>query len=412
MSKRAVLWIAFAVVHVGVAALGWVLPNQPMGDVQLVYLTWSTDALTGRGVAGIDVAWVYPQLALVPLVLAKGLQWIAGYEIAWALLVTALDAAAFAILVGRGRSSGRFVTAWFWLVFIAMLGPVGMYRLEGVTTPIALAGCLWLVGRPWIASALLTVAMWIKVWPAALIVAAVVAVRRRLAVIGTTLALSGVVLLTIVVLGGGAHALAFVTEQTGRGLQVEAPVSAFYLWRAVAGHPDSFVYYDHEILTFQVTGPGVEAVIAVMTPVLVAALIAVVAVGAVKAWRAATFAGLFPPLALALVLAMIVFNKVGSPQYLSWLIAPLAIGLVLDRRRWWPPAALALVAALLTQVVYPLTYGGVTSPEPFPVAVLTARNVLLVVLFGWTMVMLARTRTHPHRARRAVAAAPAPEPIP
>ena len=72
-----------------------------------------------------------------------------------------------------------------------------------------------------------------------------------------------------------------------------------------------------------------------MTPLLVVAVAAVAGLGAFKAWRGASFVRLFPPLALALVLAFIVFNKVGSPQYMTWIIAPLVVGLVIDRRRWW-----------------------------------------------------------------------------
>ena len=42
----------------------------------------------------------------------------------------------------------------------------------------------------------------------------------------------------------------------------------FYLWRAAARIPGSFVFYDRDILTFQVAGPEVDIVIAVMTPLL------------------------------------------------------------------------------------------------------------------------------------------------
>ena len=90
---------------------GFTMPNQPMGDVYLVYEPWARDALAGHGIVGIDGEWVYPQLALLPMLLAQGLEWIAGYEVAWALMVTALDALAFALLVGRGRSAGRTTAA-------------------------------------------------------------------------------------------------------------------------------------------------------------------------------------------------------------------------------------------------------------------------------------------------------------
>lgn len=397
------LWIAFAAVHVLIAVLGFVLPNEPMGDVYNVYDPWSTWALTGRGIMGVTESWVYPQLALVPMILAQGFGLIAGYVIGWAILVTLCDAVAFALLVGRGRSRGRVTAAWFWLAFIALIGPVGMYRLDGITVPLTLAGCLWLVGRPWLGSILLAVATWMKVWPAALIAAAVIAVRRRFTVIAGAALVSVLTLAAVFAAGGIRHAFGFVTDQADRGLQLEAPVSAWYLWRAVAGIPGSYIYYDRDILTFQVMGPGMQDVAAVMTPLLIVAVAALAALGAYKAWRGAGFLRLFPALALALVLAFIVFNKVGSPQYLTWIIAPLAVGLVIDRRRWLRPAALGLIIAGITQVIYPLTYGGLLNAEALPAAVLTLRNVLVAVLLVWAVVRVVQVPGRSARTRRAAA---------
>ena len=50
MSRRVALWIAFVVVHLGVAALGFAEPNMPMGDVYIVYEPWSSSALGGDGI--------------------------------------------------------------------------------------------------------------------------------------------------------------------------------------------------------------------------------------------------------------------------------------------------------------------------------------------------------------------------
>ena len=77
-----------------------------------------------------------------------------------ALLVTLMDAVAFAVLVGRGRSTGRVVAAGFWLAFVLLVGPVGLYRLDGFTVPIVVLACMWLVGRPWAAALLLAAATW------------------------------------------------------------------------------------------------------------------------------------------------------------------------------------------------------------------------------------------------------------
>ncbi len=412
MSTRAVLWVAFAAVHLGVAWLGFLLPNNPMGDVYLVYERWSgawlhggyadpswyslTDRLTYVGFVGVTEAWVYPQLALIPMLLAWLFAWSGGYTVGWAILVTLVDAAAFAILVGRGRATGRTVAAWFWLAFIALLGPIGMYRLDGLTVPLAVVGCLWLAGRPWLAGTILAVATWIKVWPAALIAAAVIALRRRLVLVASGLIVSVSTLAVVVIAGGAANAFGFIADQAGRGIQLEAPVGTVYLWRAAAGVPGSFVFYDHDLLTFQVTGPRVDTLIAIMTPLLGIAVGALAALGAVKVWRGASFAALFPPLALGIVLAFVVFNKVGSPQFMTWLVAPIVMGLVVNRRLWWRPAVLALAIALLTQALYPIMYGGLLRLQALPVILLTARNALLLVLFVWAVVLIARVAPHPH----------------
>ena len=87
---------------------------------------------------------------------------------------------------------------------------------------------------------------------------------------------------------------------------------------------------------------------------LLLAVASVAVLGAVKARRGAAFAALFPPLALALVTAFIVFNKVGSPQYLTWIVVPLVAGLVLTvllddtiEKTW--PTVTALVSVEATE---------------------------------------------------------------
>lgn len=396
MSRRTVVWIAFVAVHALVIWLGFVDDHAASWDVDQLYRWWAGGALVGGTVPGISGDWIYPAVALVPILLVGAFGSLIDYTLGWGILITLLDAVAFAVLVGRGRSRGRLLAAWFWLAAILALGGVGMFRLDAVTVPLAVAGSLWLAGRPWLGSALLSVATWIKVWPAALLAAAVIAVRRRSAIVGGAVVVSIVVVAAVVLAGGGAHLLGFVGDQTSRGLQIEAPVSTVYMLLAGAGVPGAAVVYDAELVTFQVTGPGLDAVIAVMTPVLVLGMLALAAVGAYKAWRGAAFASLFPPLAAALVLGFIVLNKVGSPQYMTWVIAPLAMGLVLDRRRWLRPAGLALVMLALTQLIFPFWYDAILALVPAAVALLVVRNVLLVALFVWVVVRLARVPVRLH----------------
>jgi hypothetical protein len=160
------------------------------------------------------------------------------------------------------------------------------------------------------------------------------------------------------------------------------------VWQAVARLPGAWIYYDAPLNTFNVNGPGEDVVAAFMTPLLAIAVLSLAVIGAYKAWHRASFHALFPPLALGLVLAFIVFNKVGSPQYVTWIAAPLVVGLVIDRRRWAGPATLALALAFVTLLEYPIFYTQVLEAEAFAEAILTLRSALTVALLVWTVVRL------------------------
>ncbi|WP_309128087.1 glycosyltransferase 87 family protein [Microbacterium sp.] len=403
MSLRALaLWGAFALAHALVAWLGWVLPAQPMGDVVLVYQPWSASALSGGAMVGITESWVYPHLALVPMLLTQllalpfstllGVQ--GSYLVAWAVLVTIFDLLGFAVLVGRGARGRRAMAGWFWTAALALLGPIAMYRIDAITVPLAVAGGVWLAGRPAIAAALLTVGAWIKIWPGALIVAAVVAMRSRLRVVTAAAAVTAGVVCVVVLLGADRELFGFLTQQTGRGLQIEAVAATPFVWLALSGAAS--IEYSFEILTFQVRAAGADAVAAVLTPVMAVVVALIAAVAALRVRRGAPWQRLLPPLALALVTALIVTNKVGSPQFHTWLIAPVVLWLIHDHRRAAGAAALVLVLCALTFAVYPLSYDGLLRAQPLPVLLITVRNLLLVALLAHAVREVLRTPTRAH----------------
>ncbi|MGJ0387769.1 hypothetical protein [Microbacterium sp. CGR1] len=383
--RTLMLWCAFLLVHILVAVTGWLYPSQPMGDVVLVYEPWSSAALSGGPIVGITETWVYPQLALVPMLLAKILSvpLIAvlgvseAYLIAWAVLVTVLDAAGFAVLIGRSPSQPRRAAAWFWAAALLLLGPIALYRIDAITVPIAVIAGLWLTRRPAMAAALLTIGAWIKIWPGALLLAAVVAARSRMRILLTGVAVTAGVIALLFLLGADTEILGFLTQQTGRGLQIEAVAATPFLWLAVVG--SARIEYSFEILTFQIAAQGADAVGAVLTPLMAVLVVVITVIGAVKSMRGASFPRLFPPLALSLVTALIVLNKVGSPQFQTWLIAPVILWLVLDRARAAAPAVIVLALCALTCLVYPLNYDALLRAEMLPIAILSLRNILLVV---------------------------------
>lgn len=386
------LWAGFVVVHFVLGMLGFYGPGLPLGDITLVYRFWIENGQNADIWVGIDTAWVYPVLALVPMLIAS----LFGpdlYASTWLSLVMLVDAVAFAVLTRAGRDRGLARVGWWWLAFLLLLGPVALGRIDAITVAVAMTGVLVLGSAPRLAGVLLAVATWIKVWPAALLAAAVLALRTRwriaVAAAGTSVLVAGVAL----ALGAGPNLLSFITQQAGRGLQVESPIATFWMWDAFATRSTrSLVYYDQGILTFQVVGPGTVTAAAVMTPVLAAATGLLLVLGWVAVRRGVAAAELLPPLMLAITTALILFNKVGSPQFVTWLAVPIVLGLTASvagsGASFRVPVVLGLVIAGLTQAIYPYLYGQLLALDFTLLLILSARNVLYLALFAWAVAAL------------------------
>ena len=382
--KPIVMWVAFVFVHVFLGAIAFTL-HKGFGDVYNVYAPWSQDALRGW-VVGIDEPWVYPIAAIVPIVV-PGFFGVQNYAVAWLVLVTLVDACAFALLLRR-RQRRRLIAAWWWLGFLLLLGPVALGRLDAISAALAIIGLLWLSTRERTAIIVLTVATWIKVWPAALLAAAIVALRRRARIVLVAVLSSIAILVVPLAFGAGWNVLSFVTKQTGRGIQIEAPVALPWMWQAVFGVRGAHVYFDARLITFQIAGHGTHIGEALMTPFLAAAVIGLLLIGIRAARHGSTYTHILPELALALVTAFIAFNKVGSPQYITWFVAPTVYGLVVRGRQFRVPSVFVLITAALTQAFYPYLYGGLTHPNAVMVTILTLRNLMYFVILGWTVTKL------------------------
>src|SRR6218665_3550029 len=275
LASRQALWCGFTIIHLLLASLCFAGPGNPLGDVTDVYRSWALQAQTGLSRMGIDTPWVYPILAFAPMTVAL-LFGPVLYRATWLLLFNLLNR----------------------ILFLVLLGPVALGRIDPVTVPVAILGLLWAGSRPRLATALLTVAMWMKVWPAAVIAALAVSSRRRLNVFVVTPALSAAILVISLLGGAGMNAIGFVAEQAGRGLQVESPFAIFWLWQIVVGHQDVGVRYSFDILTFQLWGPGVETAATLATPLMVVLSVTIIGLGIRATRSGASFLALFPPLAL------------------------------------------------------------------------------------------------------------------
>lgn len=402
--RPAVLWAAFLLVHAWLGFVGLTDPTLPWGDVTRQYSSWVQNALAGD-VVGVSEPWVYPLVALAPMLAAMVL----GpelYGVGWLLVVVVTNAVVLAYLLARTGPGSRFgalriTAAWWWIGFMLLLGPVALGRIDVTTVAIAIIALLVAQHRPVVAGGLLAIATWIKVWPAVLVAAIVVASRRRATTAISYVASALAIGLVVLALGSGANSLGFISQQSSRGLQIEAPISTVWMWIAYVDPTSASVKYIQSINTFQVVGSGVDEASALMTPLLVVSSAVLLTLGVVVVRSGARPTHLLAPLSLAIVVGLLVFNKVGSPQFVLWIAAPIVLGITTQGRRFLAPAMLALGIAAVTQVFYPFGYDALLVLQPVMLVMLTLRNLALIALFvlAVRMVWLLKRPTAPSSVR-------------
>ena len=396
LTHPAAIWVGFGLVHAWLTVVGVVIaPQTSFTDVDL-YRWWMHLGLADGQWPVLDYPWVYPAGAVAPMLLPGlvGTVSTVGYALTWCLLVTLLDGLATAALLRQRPDGSRTTTgAWWWLAFLVALGPVALGRLDAVVAPLMVLALLAGVGRPRLAAALMTVGAWIKVAPGVLLLPLVAAVRRPVRdVVVPALVVCGVVVGAVAAGGGIGNIASFLTDQSARGLQVESVTATPWviasLWR------DDVVIRLNDVLnTWEIVGPGTTTAAAVLDTALA---LAVGLVAGLLWWARAqgrSVAALLPGAFLTLIV-LVVVNKVGSPQLLAWLAAPVAVMLgrpTAAGARWLRALATTTLAAVaLTQVVFPWGYLRLLSGNESIAAILVLRNLLLVALLVLAVVGLLR----------------------
>lgn len=387
------LAVGFVLVHAWLVRDAWWWGRWIFGDVEL-YEYWARLGLDGGWWPVLDADWVYPVGALVPVTLPALLtSTTAAYSATYAALVVLLDAVALVVLA-RARPRG-VLAAWFWLAFLLALGPITFGRLDGVAAPLILVAVVLASRRPAVATAVATFGAWVKIAPAAVVVSLFTTTRRPWRDVVLPGAVVSAVVVGLALLGGsGTRVLGVFGEQGDRGLQAESVAGTWFslarLW-----DPTQAVEYSRSILTYEIAGAPARAVADAMNWALPVAVVLVAGL----AWWAArrrpdARSDVFLLAVAAQLLALIVLNKVGSPQFVAWIGPPVAAGIALATRghgrQWAPPAAGLLVVAALTQVLYPIAYNGFLLGDPWIVVLEAVRNVLVVALLVGAVVRLVR----------------------
>ncbi|BAS17707.1 hypothetical protein AHiyo8_60100 [Arthrobacter sp. Hiyo8] len=212
------------------------------------------------------------------------------------------------------------------------MGWLGFARVDGLTAPIVLIALAYGVSHPFIASTLLSIATWMKVWPAAVMLSLFTVVKQRTKVVAAGILTSVLVIALTAAVGQLPRLLNFLTQQGDRGMQLEATFTTPWLWLSVLHVGDSRMYMNTDINSMQVDGPGTAFMSFLMQPLLA---LAAILVAALTFWAlhngkrtgGADRTELLLAGSLTMATAFVVFNKVGSPQFMVWLAPAVAVGL-------------------------------------------------------------------------------------
>lgn len=389
------IWLLLIVglfAHLWLIYTGLRSPATPMGDILFAYQPWVQFMIESQRLLGINTDWVYPYPAMIPM-WASALINPNDFQAGWLTIITSLNLLLVAMIANFGRrgedSALRFSAAWFWIFFLVVLGPVSISRVDSFSVIVALLGVMALVNRKLNAStAWFAIGASIKIWPAAVLVSAMAASKYRLRILIAAATTAAAIVIVGFFLGANMSLFSFLTNQNDRGLQIESPIAGFFLWAGVADLSNNEIYYDTVMMTFQVAGDGASAVSSLMTAAMAVAL----AITAFLAWRAAkagvSYRVIMPVAVLTATLDLIVFNKVGSPQFVTWLAVPVILGILFSSQKWRLPLLSVIAIALLTNLVYPVFYDELLKLNPAALALVTVRNLLYIALLVWANIRL------------------------
>lgn len=382
--QQIALWAAFVVLH---AATAWFadhpqryLPSSRgvTGDVG-VYEAWARILLERDVAAYNGIGIEYPPASL-PFFALPSLSPL-PYRSAFVLLMLAVDVLGFVGLLTLARRWGSSAGPWLWVAFVPLLGPVAFARFDLVPAVAAVwAVVATMAGRDFGAGAWLGFGAAAKLWPGLLLPHAVALARRRRDVVA-----GAALLLLAAVLPFALHLpdvfTSVITYHSARGIQIESTWATPVLIAARLGEPAFLVF---EYGAAHVRNDWTQAF------KLASAALSLAAVGAGTwlAWRhvpppaapdgASRRAQALAITGFATLALLLVTGSVLSPQFLLWLGAFGAAATCVPDRRLQRVALVLLPAALLTQLVFPVTYSGLLGAEPLPVALLLLRNLLLI----------------------------------
>ena len=329
----------------------------------------------------------YPPLA-VPLFvlpghtgsLAQYTSWFSYLMFLFALAMTAVTGAAAAVLWPTGRRAYAVVALL--ALATAATGAILENRYDIVVALVIAFFTLFLIQRQLLAAAFaLGIGFALKLTPLALLPLVLLFVARPRRALGPLAMFTVAAALPFVpYLISSPRGIWYVFDyHLQRPLQVESVLATpLMVGRALHISSGHWVY-SHG--SHAIAAPGAHLLATLSGPLTLAALAATYAVIVRRRALLRAAPHVAPLAVLAVILTIMAFGKVLSPQYVIWMLPVVALVGVQDRVL----AVLALATLVLTQVEFPARYGDLLAFDPATVLVVAARNLLLLATLGITL---------------------------
>lgn len=335
---------------------------------------------TEGGVASDLFPWEYPAMARLLLGSGSGLD-LTGYASIFLLAMVACDFAFTIWLLRPAQRERSSAGVWWWILTVPLLGVIPYTRYDMVVSCAVAIAIAWSGRRPRIAAVLLSLAIALKLWPLILLPLLMLRARpgeRRGVLLAACVPWIAFELVGALLWGARSVTAPWLWQQE-RGLQIESIAAGPLRILHSSANPVEFRFNAWETAS----PPWVLASLALIGLLLVALVV-------VESGRRLMSPHLtehradaiFATTSVLVIGLLIVSGKVLSPQYLLWLIAPIAaVSAHRTRQDRW---LLALVATtcMITTLVYPILYSQLIAGEALPWAVLQLRNLLLVIAVG------------------------------
>lgn len=351
-------------------------PQIDPGNDLVTYEGIARDTLDGGQTPYGDLGISYPPGALTVIdapYLAAPLADV-SYRTAFIVGMVLVDALGLLLLVLIARRSDFWQGAVAWVLIVPLLGPVVYTRFDLLPAVLTIwaveraAAGRWRAAGAFLGASVLTKVYAVFVLPQAFLIAP----RRRQVLIGAVI--GAAVMLVAFVPQAADLVASLVSDQGQRGLHWESTWGSMVLVAHAFGYP-AVVVTAYGAVDVE---SSVSSALGLASTLITLGVVVVTARRCVQVVRRGSAPGLAVSMfgTMALLLGL---GSVYSPQYVLWALAFGVAALALAPRSALPAFTALAAVVVLSHLVYPVLWRGLSTGEPLSLAVLVLRNALTLV---------------------------------